>query len=164
MTLYDTSRPWHGWAEADTGAVDGIMVQLPRQLLPVPQDKVRLLTAVRLSGREGMGALLAGFLRQMVADATSGDDRPGGRREMSGRPGRCPAECPVGEGLFDGLPVRPMRQRLRPRPPSRRIKQHRPHRSQTRSTAASATSRSSRASSRLICWGRPDRRRRGPRP
>lgn len=71
MTLYDTSRPWHGWAEADTGTVGGIMVQLPRQLLPLPQDKVRSLTAVRMSGREGMGALLAGFLRQMAADASS---------------------------------------------------------------------------------------------
>ncbi|AEM86360.1 helix-turn-helix domain-containing protein [Streptomyces violaceusniger] len=71
LMLYDTSRPWHGWATAATGSVEGIMVQFPRQLLPLPQGKIRSLTAARLSGREGMGALLAGFLRQMAADAAS---------------------------------------------------------------------------------------------
>ncbi|WP_461086594.1 AraC-like ligand-binding domain-containing protein [Streptomyces deserti] len=71
MTLYDTSRPWHGWAAADTGTVDGIMVQLPRQPLPMPADKVRSLTALKLSGRTGVGALLAACLKQMMADAHS---------------------------------------------------------------------------------------------
>ncbi|MEU6601999.1 helix-turn-helix domain-containing protein [Streptomyces flaveolus] len=75
MLLYDTSRPWHGWAEADAGnagsAVNGIMVQVPRALLPLPQDGVRSLTATRLPGGQGVGGLLAGFLKQLVDHAGS---------------------------------------------------------------------------------------------
>ncbi|MEU6574250.1 helix-turn-helix domain-containing protein [Streptomyces sp. NPDC046805] len=72
MTLYDTSRPWQGWAEPGTsGAVHGIMVQIPRALLPLPQDVVRSLTALRLPGDRGVGRLLACFLEQLVGDTGS---------------------------------------------------------------------------------------------
>ncbi|AVH55897.1 MULTISPECIES: helix-turn-helix domain-containing protein [Streptomyces] len=67
MVLYDTSRPWHGWAEGAAGsAISGIMVQVPRALLPLPQDGVRSLTAARLSGGTGVGGLLACFLKQLI--------------------------------------------------------------------------------------------------
>lgn len=69
LTVYDTSRPWHGWASADTGPVEGLLVQLPRELLPLPADRIRSLTAVPMSARDGLGALLAGYLTQLVTGA-----------------------------------------------------------------------------------------------
>ncbi|MGW0285353.1 AraC-like ligand-binding domain-containing protein [Streptomyces sp. NPDC003236] len=74
VMLYDTSRPWHGWASADqntAGTVRGVMVQFPRALLPLPATRVDQLTAVRLPGREGIGALLSGYLTQLVANAAT---------------------------------------------------------------------------------------------
>lgn len=70
MMLYDTSRPWRGWAHAGQDAVEGVMVQVPRTLLPLPAAEVDRLTAVRLPAREGMGALLSGYLTQLLATAT----------------------------------------------------------------------------------------------
>ncbi|PWI04680.1 AraC family transcriptional regulator [Streptomyces sp. NWU339] len=71
VMLYDTSRPWQGWAAAGADTVKGVMVQFPRALLPLPADKVDRLTAVRLPGREGMGALLSGYLTQLTAGAAT---------------------------------------------------------------------------------------------
>jgi AraC-like DNA-binding protein len=71
VMLYDTSRPWRGWACGDQGTVGGVMVQVPRAVLPLPANKIDRLTAVRLPGREGMGALLSGYLTQLVAGATA---------------------------------------------------------------------------------------------
>lgn len=74
VMLYNTSRPWQGWAAADqdsVGTVRGVMVQFPRALLPLPANKVDQLTAVRLPGREGMGAVLSGYLTQLTAGATA---------------------------------------------------------------------------------------------
>ncbi|WP_051947915.1 helix-turn-helix domain-containing protein [Streptomyces scabiei] len=69
--LYDTSRPWHGWAAAGHDTVQAVMVQFPRALLPLPADQVRRLTGMRLSGREPMGALLSGYLTQLTAGAAA---------------------------------------------------------------------------------------------
>lgn len=69
LLLYDTSRPWHGTAWSDSGHISGIMLQLPRTLLPLPERKVRSLSAGRLPAGDGVGALLAGFLQQLSADA-----------------------------------------------------------------------------------------------
>jgi AraC-like DNA-binding protein len=74
VMFFDTSRPWQGWASADqhpVGTVGGVMVQFPRALLPLPANRVDRLTAVRLPGREGMGALLSGYLTQLVASAAT---------------------------------------------------------------------------------------------
>ena len=65
--LYDTSRPWHGWAAAGHDTVQAVMVQFPRALLPLPADQVRRLTGMRLSVREPMGTLLSGYLTQLTA-------------------------------------------------------------------------------------------------
>ncbi|MFE9094348.1 helix-turn-helix domain-containing protein [Streptomyces sp. NPDC007264] len=69
--LYDTSRPWHGWAHAAPNTAGGVMVEVPRTLLPLPANKVDRLTAVPLPGRAGMGALLSGYLTRLVAGATA---------------------------------------------------------------------------------------------
>ncbi|MFG3552157.1 helix-turn-helix domain-containing protein [Streptomyces sp. NPDC047725] len=71
VMLYDTSRPWRGWASADQDTVKGVMVQFPRALLPLPANKVDRLTAVQLHGREGMGAVLSGYLTQLAAGAAT---------------------------------------------------------------------------------------------
>ncbi|MET8573149.1 helix-turn-helix domain-containing protein [Streptomyces sp. NPDC004783] len=71
VMFFDTSRPWQGWAAAGADTVKGVMVQFPRALLPLPANKVDRLTAVRLPGHEGMGALLSGYLTQLVAGATT---------------------------------------------------------------------------------------------
>ncbi|MDW6062611.1 helix-turn-helix domain-containing protein [Streptomyces sp. FXJ1.4098] len=70
LILADTSRPWHIQADVASKA-EAIYMQLPRHLLPLPEDKVRSMSALRLGCRRGMGGLLAGFLRQMAADAHS---------------------------------------------------------------------------------------------
>ncbi|MER6162052.1 helix-turn-helix domain-containing protein [Streptomyces sp. NPDC001868] len=71
LLLYDTSRPWHGWAAADSTAVRGITVQFPRRLLPLPQATIKSLAAVCLPGDRGVAGLLNSFLRQIVTDAAS---------------------------------------------------------------------------------------------
>ncbi|MFF4760725.1 helix-turn-helix domain-containing protein [Streptomyces sp. NPDC001292] len=71
LMLYDTSRPWQGDACSDRGHISGIMVQLPRTLLPLPYERVLSLTAARIPADDGVAALLAGFLRQMTANAHS---------------------------------------------------------------------------------------------
>ncbi len=71
MLLFDTSHPWHGWASADRDAVEGVLVQFPRALLPIPANKVKRLTGMRLCGREGVGALLSAYLTQLSTGAAS---------------------------------------------------------------------------------------------
>lgn len=69
LLLYDTSRPWSGWAHCDGGVVEGVLAQFPRVLLPLPADQVRRLTPMVLPGREGIGALLASYLTRVATDA-----------------------------------------------------------------------------------------------
>lgn len=69
--LYDTSRPWYGWAHADPGPVQGLHLQLPRTMVPLKANRLRSLIARPLPGTEGVGALLAGYLRQIIADTDS---------------------------------------------------------------------------------------------
>lgn len=71
VMFFDSSRPWQGWAFADRDSVRGVMVQIPRALLPFPANKVDQLIATRLPGHEGMAALLSGFVTQLVADTTT---------------------------------------------------------------------------------------------
>lgn len=71
LVFSDTSRPWRIRADVEATGAAAIYLQLPRTSLPLPADKFRALTAVQLSGSEGVGGLLAGFLKQMLADAHS---------------------------------------------------------------------------------------------
>ncbi|MFF7902559.1 helix-turn-helix domain-containing protein [Streptomyces sp. NPDC007920] len=79
VMFFDTSRPWQGWASAEQDTVRGVMVQVPRALLPLPANKVDRLTAVRLPARDGMGALLSGYLTQLVAGAATYTSADGAR-------------------------------------------------------------------------------------
>jgi hypothetical protein len=72
LVLYDTSHPCDAWAFPDDGgAVEGIIVNVPRAAFPLPAAKVDRLFAVPLPGDTGMGAILSQFLTRVVAEAAS---------------------------------------------------------------------------------------------
>ncbi|MEW1836904.1 helix-turn-helix domain-containing protein [Nonomuraea angiospora] len=75
LMLYDTSRPFRAWTASDprdtaTGPYeagsDGLIVQIPHGALPFPAPAIRRLLAAMISGRQGVGALLADLLRGLV--------------------------------------------------------------------------------------------------
>lgn len=66
--LASTPCHWHIGANAGTKGVKTVSVPLPRQIPPLPQGRIRSLSAVRLGGRVSAGvAMLAGFLKQRTA-------------------------------------------------------------------------------------------------
>lgn len=70
MALCDSSQPF----VSKGGSSERITMLFPRRLLPFPEAKARRLVAVRLSSREGIAALTAGYLRQLARHA--GQCRP----------------------------------------------------------------------------------------
>ncbi len=64
--LYDTSRPFQGRAEADGHDVEGMVLQFPRRLLPLPAGKLTRLMVRRLPARDGVGALLRRYLIELT--------------------------------------------------------------------------------------------------
>ncbi|WP_262371312.1 helix-turn-helix domain-containing protein [Streptomyces sp. WAC01526] len=64
LQMLDTARPY-GIAHR-TGALTGIGVELPKELLALPEKALAELMGLRMSGRDGTGALLAGFLVQLT--------------------------------------------------------------------------------------------------
>jgi AraC-like DNA-binding protein len=76
LVLHDTSRP-HLIRATTSHSKDTILgtgLLIPRRLLPLPENAIDSLIMRRLSGREGIGALLAQFLTQVTRD--SGSYRP----------------------------------------------------------------------------------------
>ncbi|MGK5531452.1 helix-turn-helix domain-containing protein [Streptomyces sp. URMC 129] len=69
LVHFDTARPWHGRAYADRHPIREVLVTFPRALLPFPDSSLARLSARRVPGREGMGALLSTFLTQALANA-----------------------------------------------------------------------------------------------
>jgi AraC-like DNA-binding protein len=67
FTLLDASRP-HVGSHLATGpeALDNLTVQIPHHELPLAPDQVRRVIAARLRADQGMGALLAQFVRRVV--------------------------------------------------------------------------------------------------
>jgi AraC-like DNA-binding protein len=78
LIVYDTSRAFRAWTVADppvvedgpgeppTDPAEGLILQLPRELLPMRADEVSRLLAVRLSGGDGVGGVLNAVLRQLI--------------------------------------------------------------------------------------------------
>ncbi|SCL31112.1 AraC-type DNA-binding protein [Micromonospora pallida] len=69
FTLLDYGRPHQLFHHADQGGLApaaSATVVVPRSLLPLPANKIDRLAAGRLSGTEGMGALLAQHLNQLT--------------------------------------------------------------------------------------------------
>jgi AraC-like DNA-binding protein len=71
LVIYDTSLPFHASATAESGSVTGVVVQIPRTLLPLSAASLARLVAVPLSGRDGVGALFAQFLVDLTRHAPS---------------------------------------------------------------------------------------------
>ncbi|MGY1498644.1 AraC-like ligand-binding domain-containing protein [Streptomyces sp. QTS52] len=69
LLLYDSSHPADAWAFPDDGgAVEGIIVNVPRAAFPLPAAKVDRLLTVVLPGDTGMGALLSQFLIRLAPE------------------------------------------------------------------------------------------------
>ncbi|MEV0232671.1 helix-turn-helix domain-containing protein [Nonomuraea sp. NPDC050786] len=67
LVLHSSSRPFMAWSTGK-GVVSGIAVRVPRALLPLPAAQADRLLARPLRGRDGIGALLAGFLTCLDMD------------------------------------------------------------------------------------------------
>ncbi|MDT3400802.1 AraC family transcriptional regulator, partial [Streptomyces sp. B1866] len=70
----DSGRPWE-IRTGEQGPISSVGLEVPRAVLPLPQDRVARVVGRPLSGREGVGALLAGLLARLAADP--GPYRPG---------------------------------------------------------------------------------------
>lgn len=65
LAVYDTSRPYSLVFDDEFRTM---VVMFPRHLITLPPDLVGELTAVRISGTEGLGAVVAPYLRQLAVN------------------------------------------------------------------------------------------------
>lgn len=65
MTLHDSSHP----SSTYTDRGRGMTVLIPRSLLPLPESHLNRLFLKRLSGRDGIGRLAAGYLLELARGA-----------------------------------------------------------------------------------------------
>ena len=66
LVLYDTSRPYSATLATDIPMSQLLVLQFARSLLPLPSRDLRRLTAVRIPGDRGIGALSSQFLLQLA--------------------------------------------------------------------------------------------------
>ncbi|MET8320344.1 helix-turn-helix domain-containing protein [Micromonospora sp. NPDC005189] len=69
FTFYDASRPHdvgHHATEPEQGRASSIITMIPHAALPLPPQRMAALYGGRMSGSEGIGALLAQFLLQVT--------------------------------------------------------------------------------------------------
>ncbi len=69
LYVVDTSRPFD--CVAFGGPPGGVGLEIPKALVPLPHDRIDQLLARPIPGREGVGALLTGFLTRLAADRGS---------------------------------------------------------------------------------------------
>ncbi|MFE0171262.1 helix-turn-helix domain-containing protein [Streptomyces sp. NPDC059002] len=79
MVLFDLARPFEGEVPDKGRNTEVLILQLPRDGLPLPPDKVGPLLARPLSSRTGMGAILAGFMTTLHSYGPDCDPRELGR-------------------------------------------------------------------------------------
>ncbi|MGA5700578.1 helix-turn-helix domain-containing protein [Peterkaempfera bronchialis] len=65
----DSARPWE--IRTSEGLISSVGIEVPKVLLPLPRHKVDRVIGQRMSGREGIGALLAQFVTQLAASTDS---------------------------------------------------------------------------------------------
>ncbi|MEU5876698.1 helix-turn-helix domain-containing protein [Spirillospora sp. NPDC047279] len=66
LVLYDTSRPYRAGLKPDLPISQLLLLRFPRSLLPLPPQDLRRLSAVRIPGDQGVGALSSQFLLQLA--------------------------------------------------------------------------------------------------
>ncbi|MEV6776151.1 helix-turn-helix domain-containing protein [Streptomyces syringium] len=62
MVLFDSSRPFEGCLGPREDGGSSVMLQFPRQLLPLPEPHIARVCAATLPGTQGVGRLLRQFL------------------------------------------------------------------------------------------------------
>ena len=65
LAVYDTDRPYSLVFDEDFRTM---VVMFPKHLLSLPPEMVGQLTAVRISGQEGLGGMVVPYLRQLAAN------------------------------------------------------------------------------------------------
>ncbi|WP_067246481.1 AraC-like ligand-binding domain-containing protein [Microbacterium resistens] len=65
LAVYDTDRPYSLVFDEDFRTM---VVMFPKHLLSLPPDMVGELTAVRISGQEGLGGMVVPYLRQLATN------------------------------------------------------------------------------------------------
>lgn len=111
MVLFDVSHPFEG-AVPDSGRhTQVVIMQLPREELPLRGDKVHRLLAQPLSTRTGMGAILARFMTTLDAYGPDCDPRDLSRLGAMALDlaGACLAQH---LGAYDDLPAETRQQAL----------------------------------------------------
>ncbi|MEV5451488.1 helix-turn-helix domain-containing protein [Streptomyces sp. NPDC052535] len=66
LTVYSTSHPFEAVVDTRQGTAASVVVQIPRAMVPLSSNRVAQLMAVRISGREGISRMLAGFLSPLT--------------------------------------------------------------------------------------------------
>ncbi|WP_371668754.1 helix-turn-helix domain-containing protein [Streptomyces sp. NBC_00289] len=70
LVVYSTCRPYQVVMEVQPGTAASVMARIPRAMVPLPSNRVERLLAAPMSGREGLGGLLAGFLTHLTSDTS----------------------------------------------------------------------------------------------
>ncbi|MFI9615807.1 helix-turn-helix domain-containing protein [Streptomyces sp. NPDC052023] len=68
LVVYSTSRPYTAVVQSGRDTAASVVVQIPRAVVPVSSNRVDRILATRMSGSEGVGGLLAGFLTHAATD------------------------------------------------------------------------------------------------
>ncbi|MEV5972296.1 helix-turn-helix domain-containing protein [Streptomyces sp. NPDC051921] len=110
LVLTDTSRPSEG--ECAGGQIESVVLQIPRQALALGSDRVDRLLAQNLAADAGTGAILADFLKSVLArgpdcrleelrgvGAVALDLATAFLAQQLGDPGQAPAEARAQEAL-----------------------------------------------------------------
>ncbi|MGH4033093.1 helix-turn-helix domain-containing protein [Actinomycetota bacterium Odt1-20B] len=111
MLLFDVSYPFEGEVPDRGLNTQVVILQLPREAVPLPSDKVHRLLAQPLSARAGMGAILARFIQSLDACGPECDPRDLSRLGAVARDlaGACLAQH---LGAYDDLPAETRQQAL----------------------------------------------------
>ncbi|TYK44381.1 helix-turn-helix domain-containing protein [Actinomadura decatromicini] len=79
FALFDSSRPFEARRSGGSGAASGLIVEVPRRMLPIATDRADQLTAISFSTRAGLGGLFARWVIDVLrrADEFEPQDAPG---------------------------------------------------------------------------------------
>lgn len=76
LAIYDTHRPYSLFFDED---VRTLVIMFGKNLIGIPQDMVGQLTAVRMSGKDGLGSMVVPFLARLVDNLELLDGGTGAR-------------------------------------------------------------------------------------